>query len=270
MRTHFKETHKEHTRSTEIKICSKCGVTYTNISKHNRICEKMPHGPHKWTEEERKIQSEKRKKYLKENPDKHPWKNKEKFNSIPCEKLKKQLIDDGFEFVEEYTDASWEHSYSIDIAILSKKIGIEVNGNQHYLRTGNLKPVYQRRHEYLESNGWKIIELHYANCFHEDRIKRIEDMIMKNTLIDESEHRRLFQNRKTKKIKIKKGQYKLPITVLEKRKEMILNSGVDLGKFGWQSEIAKITGLTRANIRDTISHFNEEFEKISYIRKSCR
>ena len=32
-------------------------------------------------------------KYLKENPDKHPWKKNDKFKSKPCEKFKKMLID---------------------------------------------------------------------------------------------------------------------------------------------------------------------------------
>ena len=264
--SHLALIHSRACRKTH-QVCEFCGQVMNNIREHNRVCEKRPRGPHKWTEEERRKQSEKRKLYLKQNPDKHPWKLKGKFRSVPCEKLKSKLLEDGFEFLEEYTDARWEHSYSIDIAILSKKIGIEVNGNQHYLRTGELKPVYQKRHDYLSENGWKIIELHYANCYHEDKIKLLEDAIRENKLIDECEHRRLFQDRKTKKIKIKKGQYKLPIEILEKRRNMILNSAVDLCKFGWQNEISKITGLTRANIRDTIRHFKEEFEKISYIRK---
>lgn len=36
----------------------------------------------------RKKISEKRIKYLKENPDKHPWRQNAKFRSMPCDKLK--------------------------------------------------------------------------------------------------------------------------------------------------------------------------------------
>lgn len=263
---HLSNSHSRKIRKRH-QICKFCGQVMENIRKHNRICEKRSHGPHRWTEEEKKRHSEKRKLYLKQNPDKHPWKLRVKFRSAPCEKLKSRLLADGFEFIEEYTDMSWDHSYSIDIAILSKKIGIEVNGNQHYLRTGELKPVYQKRHDYLINQGWNLIELHYANCYHEDKIKELEDAIISGKSIDESEHLRLFANRRVKQEKIKKGQYKLPYSVWEERKKIILSSNADMSKIGWQRKVSKATGLTRVNIRDTIKHFREEFEKIAFIRK---
>ena len=49
----------------------------------------------------------------------------------------------------------------MDIAFPDKQIGIEINGNQHYERNGDLKPYYKDRHNYLECMGWKIYELHY-------------------------------------------------------------------------------------------------------------
>ncbi|MCK9279295.1 MAG: hypothetical protein M0P71_01565 [Melioribacteraceae bacterium] len=42
------------------------------------------------TEETKKAISEKRKKWLADNPDKHVWKRKGKFKSEPCEVLKKK------------------------------------------------------------------------------------------------------------------------------------------------------------------------------------
>lgn len=148
-----------------------------NIRKHNRICEKRPRGPKRWTDSDKKRISEKRKAYLKANPDKHPWKFKSKFKSIPCETLKVRLRCDNFTFQEEFTDSNWLHSYSIDIAFSEKKLGIEVNGNQHYLRSGQLKPYYENRRQYLISEGWTIIELHYANCYKEEKIKELEKYI---------------------------------------------------------------------------------------------
>ena len=263
---HLALTHSRERRKRN-QICEFCGQVMNNIREHNRVCVKRPHGPHKWTKEEKELQSEKRKAYLKQNPDKHPWKLRGKFRSVPCERLKSKLLADGFEFLEEYTDTQWSHSYSIDIAILDKKIGIEVNGNQHYLRTGELKPVYQKRHDYLTSQGWKLIEVHYANCYHDDKIKELEDAIISGNTIDESEHLRLFSNRRLKKEKIKKGPYKLPDEIWEERKRLILSSNVDMSKIGWQSEVSKMTGLTRVNIRGTIDHFRDEFEKIAFIRK---
>ena len=42
----------------------------------------------KHSEESKKLISEKRIEWLKNNPDKHPWKKNTKFISIPCEILK--------------------------------------------------------------------------------------------------------------------------------------------------------------------------------------
>ena len=106
-------------------ICPYCGQIMKNIRKHYKVCEKKRRG-HTHTEEEKKLISEKRKQYLQEHPDEHPWKRGTKFISIPCEKLKEVLKQDGFNFVEEYSDRRWEHNYSIDIAFLDKKLAIEI------------------------------------------------------------------------------------------------------------------------------------------------
>lgn len=108
-------------------------------------------GRHHDEETKNKI-SESRKKFLKENPDKHPWKNNSKFKSKPCEVLKAKLKENYIEFVSEYTDKVWIHSYAIDIAFPNKKIGIEINGNQHYNKDMSLKPYYKKRQKYLEEN----------------------------------------------------------------------------------------------------------------------
>lgn len=175
MRKHFMEEHKELTRSREIKICEKCGAEYVNIRKHKQICPNLVHH-HVFTEDEKRSLSEKRIAYLKANPDKHPWKNSLKFRSEPCEKLKEFLLSKGVTFKEEYTDQNWDRSYSMDIAILDKMIDLEVNGNQHYI-DGKLKPKYQRRHDYLTSLGWEVIEIPYMECFKIDGLQKIFEKI---------------------------------------------------------------------------------------------
>lgn len=134
---------------------------------------------HPQTEETKQKISEKRSKFLKENPDKHPWKRNDKFISQPCEKLKSFLKEQGFDFEEEYTDNTWNHQYSIDIAFVNKKIAIEVNGNQHYQKDGRLASYYQSRHEFLESQGWKVIELHYNEAYHFDDIINMISLLFK-------------------------------------------------------------------------------------------
>jgi ribosomal protein L40E len=119
-----------------------------------------------------------RKKFLKENPDKHPWKNNDKFKSVPCELLKMKLKENETIFFPEYTDLEWSRLFSIDIAFPNKKIGIEVNGNQHYNNDGTLKDYYKDKHDFFVNLGWEIFEIHYSFVYNKifldtflDRIK---------------------------------------------------------------------------------------------------
>ena len=120
---------------------------------------------------------QKRKKYLKDNPDKHPWKYHDKFKSEPCEFFKKRLRDAGYHFVEEFMPLYPERNFSIDIAFPDKKIGVEINGEQHYNRDGTLKDYYRKRNRLLKNNGWAIIELHYKEVYKENIITNISIMV---------------------------------------------------------------------------------------------
>lgn len=126
-----------------------------------------------YTQEERLNMSVKRKQFLKENPEKHNWKTNDKFKSMPCEHLKNVLKNRNILFIEEYAI----NTYSLDIAFPQLKIAIEVNGNQHYSIKGILKEYYQKRHDYIESLGWYIYELHYKIPY-SDKINEIIDNIL--------------------------------------------------------------------------------------------
>jgi transposase len=132
----------------------------------------------KLSEEKRREISEKRKKWLKDNPDKHPWRNKDKFKSKPCEKVKEFLNSLNIQFVEEYVPSIDGRSFSIDIALPDKMIAIEINGNQHYEKDGTLKPYYQERHDLLEANGWIVYEIHYSACFSFDKWEGFVNVLM--------------------------------------------------------------------------------------------
>lgn len=119
---------------------------------------------YKTSKETKQKLSKIRKAYLKNNPDKHPWKKSTKFKSVPCEKIKKGLLENKISFVEEYTPLK-DRFFSIDIAFPNEKIGIEINGNQHYERDGSLKKYYKERHDLLVENGWKIYEIHYMKAY---------------------------------------------------------------------------------------------------------
>jgi hypothetical protein len=105
---------------------------------------------------------------LKLNPDKHTWKRKNKQISIPCELFKTKLKNNNIYFIEEFTPLD-DRFFSIDIAFPDKKIGIEINGNQHYDNNGKLKKYYQERKDIIEKSGWKLYDIYYTkvydNCF---------------------------------------------------------------------------------------------------------
>ena len=50
------------------------------------------------------------------------------------------------------------------------------------------------------------------------------------------------------------------------RKEIILNSGVDLTKLGWKSEVERKTELTRREIINTVEHFLD-LQELCYKRR---
>lgn len=51
------------------------------------------------------------------------------------------------------------------------------------------------------------------------------------------------------------------------RKERILNSGIDLMKFGWVGKVKKLTKLSQRELENTLKHFNSEFEGKYFRRK---
>lgn len=129
------------------------------------------------SDDSRKRMSDSRAKYLRDNPDKHPWKKSDKFISEPCEYLKNKLREAGLEFEEEYMPLYPERYFSMDIAFPEKKIAIEINGNQHYNRDGSLKDYYQKRHDIIEDAGWMVIELHFREPYKENIIDEITEYL---------------------------------------------------------------------------------------------
>lgn len=134
-------------------------ISIRNISHAMKVSQK-PKSKH--TQETKTKLSATRTKYLIENPDKHPWKLNSKFKSVPCEQLKTILRDRKISFIEEYMPGINGRLYSIDIAFPDKKIGLEINGNQHYNSDGTLKDYYKTRHNIICSDGWKLYEYHYS------------------------------------------------------------------------------------------------------------
>lgn len=157
--------------------CPYCGMEKVQYQKchatfHEGICKANPNHREvkgfKHTEEVKKLISEKRKKYLAEHPNEHPWKKNSKFKSKPCEEFKKFLKEKGYEFEEEVKVVP-DRNFSVDICFPKLKLIFEINGNQHYdLKTMELLPYYQERHNIIASLGWEIVEIPYNQSYNED------------------------------------------------------------------------------------------------------
>lgn len=249
------------------KNCAICGGEFIGRGK---TCSKKC--AHTVTDDTKRILSKKRKKYLKENPEKHPWKRKNKQSSVPCTKVKEYLTKRNIRYVEEYTPLL-DRAFSIDIAFPHIKAGIEINGNQHYDSSGNLKPYYQERHNLIEKEGWKLIEVHYSQCFNEESIskfidfdipyddsgiieayfeqKRIRDSLKAHTTLPRGEKIRLKTQQKWEAIK-----------------DEIFNHSIDFSKHGWVTKVAKILNISPQKINGWMKHYHSDFfEKECFKRK---
>lgn len=197
------------------------------------------------TNETKQLISKKRTQYLLNNPDKHPWRNNNKFISKPCEELKVFLINNNINFIEEYKGLS-NYNYSIDIAFPDKKIGLEINGNQHYNEDGTLKEYYLKRQKIFEQHNWNLIQIHYPLCYNINYKNELLNIILNNKNINNfnyNEYKPILKKKIKKYLnqqdyfKISKENYK---EKQEKYIELIKNSDIDFSKFGWVNHVANI------------------------------
>jgi hypothetical protein len=142
------------------------------------LLNKISHNFHH-TDETKKIISEKRKKFLSENPDKHVWKRNDKFKSVPCEYFKGILRENFINYTEEYSPLDSDN-FSLDIAFPDKRIAIEVNGNQHYNKDKTLKEYYQNRENVFKENGWNMFQIHYSLVYKEEFVSKFIKQLKSN------------------------------------------------------------------------------------------
>lgn len=223
---------------------------------------------HSHAESTRHRLSDSRKAWLAANPEKHPWKRSSKFDSEPCQKLKDALQAKSIDFQEEFTPLE-DRFFSLDIAFPALKVGIEVNGEQHYNRNGSLKPYYQQRHDLIESAGWKLYEVHYSICYDQKRLSSIVDSIVETH--DLSGVDLNFELRpkgiSTKKFPTRQAyaeSQKLPPETLQLWREAI--ESIDTMKFGFVSKISKKMNCSHTHVRRVLNNYFPEIQ--SFTRKS--
>lgn len=262
--------------------CEYCGKTYNNKRKHDKECAKKPHGPHKWTEDERARLSNKLRNFYMEHPENNSWSFNHGKKSAPCEYLKELLRSKNYQFLEEVRVLS-DRNYLVDILLPDRNVIIEVNGNQHYTNDGkSLLPYYQERHDLIEAAGYIIIEVPYKLCYKEDFFmelcSQLDGKLSPNQLLCKFESCQLYKSKKriheeykskNMDIAIKSGRIdrlgRMRLNMItneewERRKNLILNCGVDLNKFGCLRKLEEATGLTRRQIKSTISRFNIKYK----------
>lgn len=123
--------------------------------------------------------------------------------------------------------------------------------------------------EKLNCDFWRYSE-RYGLLYKVDKDKNLEEI---KILQEQLPKVKIRQNKiKTKKKdKVGKGKPRaLSDKVWEERKDMILNSSVDLHKYGWVKRVGIITGYSKRVIEETIKRFPKEFELMYFRRKLTR
>ena len=279
--THRKEMHnngktQNHFCECYCQFCGKKFTTRSGNAVHEKSCSKNPNRVdgatkgHKMTEEQRKRCSEARKRTIAKNGGIW-WSSRSKCKRSYAEEWILKIIQNEVQdqdFVEEYHLNRW----FMDFAWPKKQIYIEVDGSQH--EWPERKMMDQQKDEYYKSIGWKVLRLPWRYCCSnaQKAIKNIIDFVdnAKSVNIDWEDPKRKAQKERQKLIEQGKVNslgracsYMLSFEELEKRKNLILNCGVNLNKFGCLSELEKKTGLTRRQIKNTMEKFNIEYKKRS-------
>lgn len=163
------------------RIAERLGIKRSLVSKRMRQHGLKSRFVLRTTPEQRQRMSAAKRKWNLENPERlrQLMIERAKNLSVPCERLKTWLRTREIPFIEEFEPLRHlGRYYSIDIAFPDRKIGIEVNGNQHYEKDGRLKERYQKRHDDIEADGWTLYEIHYPICFKEDAIDEMVRLIL--------------------------------------------------------------------------------------------
>ena len=193
-----------------------------------------------YTNEQKKDISIRRTKWCLNNKEKHVWSISHRI-SAPCEKLKEKLRKENIIFYEEYMPLN-DRLFCIDIAFPQYKIGIEINGNQHYNPDKTLKPYYQERHDLIEKNGWKLFEFYYLWAFENDVIEQIKKILEGNNITYDFK----IKEKKVKPIK----EDKLKIIF-----ENLIKTDIDFSKFGWVNYAANFTKINCGKINQYMKKY---------------
>lgn len=212
---------------------------------------------HKHTEATKQLLSKIRKQQIAQNGGIW-WNSRSKCKRSYAEEWTKRVLENetnNITFYEEYHIGKW----FLDFAWPERKIGLEIDGKQH--EWPDRRRMDAEKDAYCTSLGWKILRLKWSDISmnKQQAIQLIKQFVLTSEIIDYD-----FQHKPTR---VKKGYYHLPDNVWDERKLRLINSGIDMSKYGWQSKMVMYTGLTKRVIERTIEHFHDEFKNKIYKRK---
>lgn len=190
----------------------------------------------------------------------------------------------------EFTDKDYKfnlpfYTWKLDFAWPHKKRCIEIDGSQH--SNGKQKESDIRKDKKLVENGWHVLRIKWVDLFHNTKsfIKQAKAFIDDGEIVNAEPYINPSKLKKKKSITkqiVKKPRkekvYKatrydktgrlnsnvLDESVWKHRYDLIINSNVNLLKFGYLEQLIKLTGLTKRIISNTIKKFNiPVFKKIT-------
>ena len=194
------------------------------------------------------------------------------------EMLKNELNqEEGIDYKKEFPF----YRFSLDFAWPTKKFCIEVDGEQHS-RDSIQKERDIEKDKLLFQDGWVEIRIEWKSIFNNTKefINILKDCFNNLRPLSSKELESLNKYKSKKQLRQEyyeennipidnRGHHNLailPIEVWENRKKQILESGVDLSKFGWKKKVIEITGLTNRQIQNTLNHI--DFPEYVYHHKN--
>ena len=170
-----------------------------------------------------------------------------------------KIIDNEFDD-KKYVYNMPFYTWKLDFAWPHKKLCIEIDGSQHE-RDPILHDSDMRKDAKLAECGWQVLRLRWVDLFHMTQcyIQQAKQFVDNGIVLHCEQY--ISDHGSIKKPRGYSND------VWESRKNAILNSGIDLMRFGWVTKIEKQLGYTKRMVYSTVNKFKHEFAGKCYRRK---
>ena len=162
---------KDAKKENSFHFCKTCG---------SKECFSKIHELNKPSKETRQKISQKRFAYFRRMKVNTGWRLHRHYKESLAEQNVRELLEKikDIHIKQFYVPPESERGFEIDFALVERKIGLEINGSQHYNRDGTFTEYHKTRKEYLEGIRWKIIDIDYKVCFDKTRLKEIINNVL--------------------------------------------------------------------------------------------